>query len=199
MFGMFFLRRATRLLLIGTRGGLSVRGWDAWAGRRWRRCRDRHARVTPAPPQSDAVRFVAQSPAALAALGDATLASLGLGRGGVAAVAAALPTVEALSFATSQGVSAVAVIGDSGVLVGSLSVSDLRACAGAGALASLALPVREFLAGQRLVTCAPDALLSAVVARLAAERVHRLWVVDSDGVPSGVVTLTDVLRVMCSE
>lgn len=48
--------------------------------------------------------------------------------------------------------------------------------------------------GQEIAAAAPDDTLSAVLARLVARRLHRLYVVDADRKPVGVVTLTDVLR-----
>jgi CBS domain-containing protein len=48
--------------------------------------------------------------------------------------------------------------------------------------------------GQSLVLCRPGSSLSEVVAMLVASKVHRVYVVDEQERPVGVVTITDVLR-----
>ena len=169
---------------------------------------DSTGQVTHIVSQSDVIAFVAGTPHALDAFGDATLEQLRIGhaRGGVAQVARTLPTVEALLFMASQGVSSVAVIDDDasgGALCGNLSGSDLRGLAG-GDMHELAQPVGAFLAGslplrgqppRELVTAAPESTLRTVVHRMAACRVHRVYTVDPQTRrPVGIVTCTDVLR-----
>jgi len=44
--------------------------------------------------------------------------------------------------------------------------------------------------------CAPPA---EVLQLLVKHRLHRLYVVDQDTAPIGLITLTDVLRRLCSE
>ncbi|CAN6271487.1 unnamed protein product [Urochloa humidicola] len=45
-----------------------------------------------------------------------------------------------------------------------------------------------------LVTCSPESTLGEVIEAAAGRHVHRLWVVDEEGLLRGVVSLTDVLR-----
>ncbi|KAL6888485.1 hypothetical protein ACP4OV_009511 [Aristida adscensionis] len=45
-----------------------------------------------------------------------------------------------------------------------------------------------------LVTCSPESTLGEAIEAAAARHVHRLWVVDGEGLLRGVVSLTDVLR-----
>lgn len=45
-----------------------------------------------------------------------------------------------------------------------------------------------------LVTCSPESTLGEAIEAAATRHVHRLWVVDGDGLLRGVVSLTDVLR-----
>ena len=63
----------------------------------------------------------------------------------------------------------------------------------------LSLPVEQFLRerdGWTVQTCTADKTLAQVLAQLTdgPQCLHRLWVVDADGVASGVVTLTDLLQ-----
>ncbi|WVZ77825.1 hypothetical protein U9M48_025645 [Paspalum notatum var. saurae] len=46
----------------------------------------------------------------------------------------------------------------------------------------------------QLVTCAPESTVGEAIEAAATRHVHRLWVVDEDGLLRGVVSLTDVLR-----
>jgi CBS domain-containing protein len=46
------------------------------------------------------------------------------------------------------------------------------------------------------VTCTPDESLAAVLDKLVSHHIHRCYVVDERGRPLGVVTMTDVLRVV---
>ena len=48
--------------------------------------------------------------------------------------------------------------------------------------------------GQDIVCAAATDTVAAALARLVARRLHRLYVVDGNRKPVGVVTLTDVLR-----
>jgi len=48
--------------------------------------------------------------------------------------------------------------------------------------------------GQEIAAAAPDDALATMLARLVSRRLHRLYIVDGDRKPVGVVTLTDVLR-----
>lgn len=49
---------------------------------------------------------------------------------------------------------------------------------------------------QQMVTCSTESTLGDVIEKAAASHVHRLWVADEKGLLLGVVSLTDVLRVV---
>jgi CBS domain-containing protein len=125
----------------------------------------------------------------------------------------------------AKGVSGIAVVGRRGDLTGHLSATDAR-CLGPGVFSQLLLPVREFLAmhAQRAprgsgggaggapaeraaapgalpldgrVLCAqPTSALGALVAALVRQRVHRVYITDSDTIPVGIVTCTDLLALL---
>jgi hypothetical protein len=221
---------------------------------------DERGAITDVVSQSDIIRFLAATPGALRAFGDATVDSLKLGhaRGGVACVGAHVPAVEALSHALRIDVSALAVVEETtGALIGNLSASDLRGVSATHIIA-LAEPVGQLVralhsgggadgagvhpffrrgsgAMQRarsrsrsrspspggaprettrrrietrspspppsppaVVTCAPDTPFHEVVSRLAASGVHRIYIVDAQRKPTGVITLTDVLKAVAA-
>ncbi|WJX70054.1 SNF1-related protein kinase regulatory subunit gamma-like PV42a [Trifolium repens] len=49
---------------------------------------------------------------------------------------------------------------------------------------------------RELVTCYAESTLSEVIDKAVAKHVHRIWVVDQGGLLVGVVSLTDVIRVI---
>lgn len=48
--------------------------------------------------------------------------------------------------------------------------------------------------GQTIAAAAATDTIAPVLARMVGRRVHRLYIVDGEGTPLGLVTLTDVLR-----
>ncbi len=48
--------------------------------------------------------------------------------------------------------------------------------------------------GQSLVLCRPDSSLLEVVGLLVRSKIHRVYVIDEQEKPVGIVTMTDVLR-----
>lgn len=52
---------------------------------------------------------------------------------------------------------------------------------------------QEFL--KTPITCKMETLLVEVMAKTIANRVHRIWVIDDQGLLVGVVSLSDILKV----
>lgn len=106
---------------------------------------DSRGRVVGILSQTDVVRWLAGALRDLPALAGASVASLGLGARRVEGVGAETPALDALAAMRAARVSALAVLGEDGALIGNFSVSDLRSIL-AEHFGSLALPVGEFLA-----------------------------------------------------
>lgn len=51
-------------------------------------------------------------------------------------------------------------------------------------------PTRE------LVACRADSSLGEVIDKVVSKHVHRLWVVDQQGLLKGLISLTDIIRVL---
>ncbi|TKW37897.1 hypothetical protein SEVIR_1G079100v4 [Setaria viridis] len=62
------------------------------------------------------------------------------------------------------------------------------------AAAAIATDEEQSNEPQPLVTCSPESTLGEAIEAAATRHVHRLWVVDEEGLLRGVVSLTDVLR-----
>ena len=174
-------------------------------------------RISTIVSQSDIISFLlfhARS-GKLGDLAHASVESLGWMRGAVC-VPASMPTIAAFALMLNASVSAVGVttsLDAVSPLVGSLSVSDIRALRTAADFADLTLPVSQFLSCQYggqafpagddvadalqrmevtsqgtsnklwLVSCTPEDSLLTVIDKMVTCGVHRVWVVDR---PSGV-------------
>jgi CBS domain-containing protein len=106
-------------------------------------------------------------------------------------------------------ISAVPIVDDNGALVATFSASNLKGIT-PSSFANLLLPVVQYLKWQpettflgslqnakslNPITVTEWSTFEEVVFKLAATRVHRLWVVDDDNKPIGVISLGDVFRV----
>ncbi|KAK7270661.1 hypothetical protein RJT34_25977 [Clitoria ternatea] len=99
-------------------------------------------------------------------------------------------------------------------LIGTFSATDLRGCHVATLKSWLGISALAFTEevassplwnasdtenrGRRreLVTCSAESPLSEVIDKAVTKHVHRVWVVDQEGLLMGVVSLTDVIRVI---
>jgi len=108
-----------------------------------------------------------------------------------------------------QGVSAVAVLGREGELIGCVSNRDARVIATARhSLEILHSPVRTLLrmAHDESTNITSPSIhaqltdsLELVMQRMAVARIHRVFIVDDDFRPTGVVSLSDVLTTLVKE
>jgi len=98
-------------------------------------------------------------------------------------------------------ISAVAIVDKYGALESNLSVSDLRGLT-ASSFSDLLLPCHEFVKKygnpkmQPPISVKPNDSFEHVVMTLAESKVHRVWVVNAYGVPCGLVSLTDIMRLL---
>lgn len=69
-----------------------------------------------------------------------------------------------------------------------------RDAAAPGGPAPLKAGVRMSSTGLRVISCAPGDTLQTAIDLLCDNGVHRVFVVDTQGAPTGVISLTDVIR-----
>ncbi|KAJ7962847.1 SNF1-related protein kinase regulatory subunit gamma-like PV42a [Quillaja saponaria] len=95
-------------------------------------------------------------------------------------------------------------------LIGTFSATDLRGCHLATLQSWLSISALEYtekmstsplftgntISERELVTCFGETSLYEVIDKAVTKRVHRVWVVDKQGLLFGVVSLTDVIRVL---
>lgn len=46
---------------------------------------------------------------------------------------------------------------------------------------------------KEMVSCQPQAALAEVIEKIVSKHVHRVWVVDEQGLLAGLVSLTDIV------
>lgn len=162
--------------------------------------------------QSNAVRFVHKHIGEMKRAGE-TIEELGMigGRGTVVTVRDDTRAIEALRVILSNKVQGVAIVKHTdGTIVGSFSASDLKLLTEDG-FQYLTRPVVEFITIVRAqahhrtdaiihvpkpVTVTASATLAAVVKTVVEHKIHRVFVVDEENKPIGIVTLTDIIEAL---
>jgi len=89
------------------------------------------------------------------------------------------------------------VVDDSGKFVGSLSTSDLKVSVGGDFIKDMLLTVGEYLKKKNqssLVTCTHKDTVHTILKKLVEHRAHRIFVLNDDGQPEGVLSLCDVIN-----
>lgn len=156
--------------------------------------------------QTSLLNFVVKHIDSLGPLGAMTIDQLGLANQR-SIVCAHMNDLTATVFSAmmDSNISAVPVVDDKGHIVGNLSFTDLKGIGKGFHITSLNLPVHTFLKNVRscdieiknpTIFCKRDATLVAVLQKMCAARIHRIYVVNNQLAPTGVISLTDVLRVI---
>jgi len=163
---------------------------------------DHQGRVTNLLTQSSVVAYLAGHTKDLGNAIDQTVGALTLGHKEVVTVNVNMRAIDAFKAMTERGVSAVAVVDEAGKLIGNISVRDIRiVTADARLVQRLYLGVREFIYkinSERVdiinpaISCSVRDTYGLVLQKLAASRVHRIYVVENF-IPIGVIALSDAL------
>ncbi|RCH95336.1 Protein sds23 [Rhizopus stolonifer] len=140
-----------------------------------------------------------------------TLRQLGLGVSDVIAINADSPVLDALSLMSKHGISSVAVLGHMDIILGNISMTDIKFVMKSYRHQILWKTCFQFVSivrtqqgvedGQDRIPVFDvrlDTTLGFAVAKLLATKSHRVWVVDEREKAIGVVSLTDVMRVIAT-
>jgi len=162
--------------------------------------------------QSRAVQWLEKHMPELGTRGHEKIQDLGLvnqDHGVAITVNRKLRALEALKVIMDNKIQGLGVVDDDGRLVGSFSASDLKFMT-AETFPYLIHSVEQFIGMMRArlqgsvdpvpmpppIDCKPTHSLWHVVNKLVKNHVHRVFVVDDDKKPIGVVTLTNVIEAM---
>uniref|UniRef100_A0A7N0VHB0 CBS domain-containing protein n=1 Tax=Kalanchoe fedtschenkoi TaxID=63787 RepID=A0A7N0VHB0_KALFE len=175
--------------------------------------------------QMDVLKFFKENASQLEELVSQPVGQLGAVTENVFAVTNKTPVIEAIKCMRAASLTAVPIIEASGhldedpkqlvlgrgrKLTGTLSATDLKGCSVALLQSWLPRSVQEFTAElgsrmgrattpaavSRLVDCTVDSSLGEVVEKAVNEHVHRVWVVDNNGSLYGLISLSDMIRVI---
>lgn len=125
-----------------------------------------------------------------------SLKDLHLGVKKVITVEESAKAIEGYKLMDANKLESIAVVNAEGKLIGQLSASDLRGLA-KDLFSSLDKRISEFIhKAAKIATCSPDAKIKDVIKQLAAGSLHRLWIVDKEHHPIGVVSLGDVMKAL---
>jgi len=132
------------------------------------------------------------------AIASRNLQSLGLGMAEPVTIKSSASVLDGLNALAGFNVSAIAIIDGSGKLCGNFSASDLRGIY-AEHLPSFHKTIVEFLQEHSPQSLKPraiyrDATLADCIDELQTEQVHRLWCIDGDFKPIGLVSNTDLMQ-----
>lgn len=149
--------------------------------------------------QSDVVRLIAANVHLLGTGANMQMQELGFVARRLVVLNALETALNSFKRMNDMKVSAAPIVNEQGVYVGTLSVSDLK---------GLVVESFENLLGSTLafsqkhhytqnipLTCLPTDTFGKVVSEVAQSRKHRVWIIDSNHIPIGVLSLTDICRV----
>jgi len=140
-----------------------------------------------------------------------TVEELGLGTSPVVCVSKDMLAIDTFKLMDNTKKTAVALVDEQGKLVGNTSAKDLKLFIGSSCSYDiLKKNIMSFLNQIRdenidipipAISCTFKCPISLVIAKLAATKVHRLYVVpnEHDSTPVRVVSLTDILRYLFKE
>jgi CBS domain-containing protein len=159
--------------------------------------------------QSSIISFLIQHKAAFRDEWKQSIASLSLGLCQVISITTEATAWTAFKLLEVSGVSGVAVVDGSGKLVGNTSAKDLKLFMLDRGSLSLDQLIMEYLSAIRQremqdvrhPSCSVQlsASIGHVIELMSATKYHRVFVVDKEARPIGVLSVTDILRFACAD
>jgi len=160
--------------------------------------------------QSDVLAFMAQNVHLIPQLAHKTIDEVGFMKEKIITATGDTNTTALLMQFNSKRISAVPVVDSEGKLIANFSTSDLKGLEYKD-LADLMLPVLKFLQKRAMpeeafacekslhpLTVTKQTTFEDCIFKMVATRVHRLWVVDPENKPIGVISISDFMRAFLS-
>lgn len=135
------------------------------------------------------------------AMGQRLLSEYGVGLSAPSFVNKTQTVGDTIAQLDAYQVSGLPVTDDNGHLIGNFSITNLLSIWADNANESISLTVEAFLAkyspeSLRPKTARRDEKLVDVVSRLVEQQIHRAWIVDKDNKPVGVISMTDICKII---
>eukprot|EP00301_Raphidiophrys_heterophryoidea_P000421 c10209_g1_i1.p1 GENE.c10209_g1_i1~~c10209_g1_i1.p1 ORF type:complete len:496 (-),score=154.44 c10209_g1_i1:207-1484(-) len=126
---------------------------------------------------------------------------------GVLSVVDTIPVLDAFVTLHTSNVRGIAVVDVNGSLVGNLSCSDIQflinhpdmfseVCINQTSLKDFTILKNQGVSGRKPITCQSSSALGHVIQLMLKNRVHRVYIVNAWNVPTGVVTVRDIIRAL---
>jgi len=149
--------------------------------------------------QTDVAKVLHHNIDSLAPVSKMTIRELGIAYSDVISVHANDTALESLRSMNSHKLSAVPILNEGGVLVGTLSISDLKSISNESLLSLytgtlLFAEKHSYWGHPKAVMVMPESTFADVIALISHAKTHRVWVVDAQHKPVGVISLTDICR-----
>jgi len=153
--------------------------------------------------QTDIVKVLHANIESLAHVSHISIRDLGIAYSNVVTVRANDTTLDSLRIMNAHRLSAVPIINDAGVLAGTLSISDLKSVT-SDSFRMLSMGALQFAEKHsysatqtpKAIVVTPESTFGDVINLVNHARTHRVWVVDATHKPIGVISLTDICRVI---
>jgi len=164
---------------------------------------DENGKIVNIISQSTVLQFIHHNIEHLKGIANKHVSELGIGTEHPLSLKKDDSAINVFRILETHGKSGVAVVDDRGVLVANTSGQDLKLFVKTPTLSLLQVHIIEFLKRIRsesiditapVITVKPSDTFTMVVAKLAATKVHRIFVTDDDFKPIRVISITDVLR-----
>jgi len=155
--------------------------------------------------QSAIVKWLSKHLNSLESLKDKTVEELGLGSKSVVTSRFSEPALNAFKLMVEKKITAVAIVNDDGSLFSNLSAKDIQQVNADNLMPKLTSPTLEWIQSVRSkdinvkfpsFQCHPSTTFKDVIAKIAFLNVHRLYVVDENSHPIGVISLQDICKVV---
>jgi CBS-domain-containing membrane protein len=164
---------------------------------------DKDGKLVDIISQSAIVSFINRNSEKLKSVLNQTLGDLGLAKKTVISVRDTDSAINCFKLITTKNLSGLAVVDKDGRVVGNTSASDMKLFIQMPSFRILKMPLVEYLnviRRQNLKDVVPVVgvkagdTLGKVVAKLAATNMHRIFVIDDDRRPIGVVSCRDIIE-----
>jgi len=155
-------------------------------------------RITNIISQFDMVQFLATRGVWIGSAIEKSLGEVGLEAQGVLSVLDSVEVVDVLRFIYENKISGVPIVDKKGMIVGSFSATDLLGITEDN-FAFLTMPVKEYLKNlygfpKPPVCCREFSSVEDLLLKIVVHKVHRIFIVDDHMRPTGVLSLTNIMK-----
>jgi len=148
--------------------------------------------------QSAVISWLFQHCDQLGPFGKLAVKDLEIGIKPVISISETSSAIQAFKLMTSHRITSIALINSNGTLSSILSAKDIKIIEPDALFTKLYKPVSEFLqigtVNHTAISCGMQTRISEVIQKLAQDKIHRIYIINQQNQPIGVITLGDILK-----